>query len=535
MNSATSRHPVSRLLAFTKEWLPTRQDEAIALSRLLLSAVSLVAIYIDPTQPARFVQLTYVIVVAYVMWSVLLALRAFTARGDSRHALAIQASDILIIIVLTYLTDGPSSPFFVFFTFSIVSAGLRWGARGAILTAAIVLVAFLVIAMLAVDPGGDDINRTIVRAAYLVVTGVLIGFFGWHRQQADAQLQRLSEWPLSPPLLSEDPPLARALEHAAMVLDLSRLAVVWKDLAKSGWKVARWTGSDCTFSVWSDASAPLSRGPETGAVSLSPVLSGQLGFRNAVAAAFETPHFQGAVLILDPPRHASELQRLAAIVSRRVALELDQFQLRRDLADAAISRERERLARDMHDGILQDLTAVGLHLEAISRTTPEPQLSTIKGLASLVMEQQARIRSFIDLMNPRMRRSRPVPLSSALQSLMEMLERQWHVRLTSTVDPVDAELTQSQEMHLRSLLGEATANAVRHGGATELRIDAKVGDSIEVRVVDNGHPSASPVVGVPGGALPASLQQRVADLGGSYHFELGEEGSQMFFALPRGF
>jgi signal transduction histidine kinase len=268
---------------------------------------------------------------------------------------------------------------------------------------------------------------------------------------------------------------------------------------------------------------------------LSPRLPTTLQYTGVVAAPFSGPHHEGAVLILEPSRQSPELQRLADIVARRVTLELEQFRLRRDLAEAAISRERERLARDMHDGILQDLTAVGLHLETIARHTPEPHLSTLRSLSALVMEQQARIRSFVNLMNPKMRRSRSVSLRTVLQRSIETLERQWQVRFTTSVEPADAKVTESQEVHLRSLLGEATANAVRHGGATELQIKAAVDDAIKVVVSDNGQQKQPSATGIPGSAAPASLQQRIADLGGQYDFAVDSDGGRLSFVLPRGF
>lgn len=538
MTTEAPKGALPRLLAAARRLLPSQQDEAIAFSRLLLAAVALLAVYIDPTQPTRFSQAAYILLAVYAAWSAILVVRAWSAPDTPRHYLAIHVLDIAVFIALMYLTEGPTSPFFVFFTFSIISAGLRWGARGAVLTAAVVLVAFLATTFLSTSAEAGEINRVIVRTAYLIVLAVLIGFFGWHRRSTNEQLQRLSEWPASEPTLSDEPPISKSLEHAALVLGVSRVAVLWKENGKhGGWKVARWTGTECLFSTWAHDEPPLvvSRSGDTPTTRLSPKLPTTLQYSWVVSAPFSGSHHEGAVLILEPSRQSPELQRLADIVARRVTLELEQFRLRRDLAEAAISRERERLARDMHDGILQDLTAVGLHLETIARHTPEPHLSTIRSLSALVMEQQARIRSFVNLMNPKMRRSRSVSLGAVLQRSIETLERQWQVRFTSSVEPADAKVTESQEVHLRSLLGEATANAVRHGGATQLQIKAAVGDAIKVVVGDNGQQKQPSATGIPGNAAPASLQQRIADLGGEYDFAVDSDGGKLSFTLPREF
>jgi hypothetical protein len=140
---------------------------------------------------------------------------------------------------LVYLTEGPTSPFFVLFTFAIISGALLWGGAGAAGTAAILLLVFVLATTLDAVTAAEDLNRTIVRFVYLVVVAVLIGYFGWHRQRAVERLKRLAAWPPASAPQGTTPALANSLQHAAIVLGVARVLVVWEEQSRSGWLVAR--------------------------------------------------------------------------------------------------------------------------------------------------------------------------------------------------------------------------------------------------------------------------------------------------------
>jgi hypothetical protein len=87
---------------------------------------------------------------------------------------------------LTFVSNGVSSPFFLFFIFVVLAAAFRWGFRATMVTAAVVLglVALQTIVLAAGPVGslftlsGDDINRTIMRVAYLLLSAFMVGYLG---------------------------------------------------------------------------------------------------------------------------------------------------------------------------------------------------------------------------------------------------------------------------------------------------------------------------------------------------------------------
>jgi hypothetical protein len=110
-----------------------RAERLIASGRVVLAAFSLLAVWLDPSTPAQHAQTTYFLLLAYVGYALLVALVVWLTHVPLvRLGFVTHVVDLLVFSVLTYLTQGPTSPFFTYFMFSIVSATLRWQWRGAL-------------------------------------------------------------------------------------------------------------------------------------------------------------------------------------------------------------------------------------------------------------------------------------------------------------------------------------------------------------------------------------------------------------------
>jgi signal transduction histidine kinase len=204
---------------------------------------------------------------------------------------------------------------------------------------------------------------------------------------------------------------------------------------------------------------------------------------------------------------------LTDIVATRIGAELEHFYLRAELTRAAVARERERLARDMHDGLLQDLTAANLQLRNLARVVPEPASERIKDVAQLVSMQQQHIRDFVAAVNPKATSSELQTLAPQLRAFAARVSEQWRCRIGTTVEPADLRVPGQLVTELWLMLSEAAANAVRHGRATELTMDVRSGaGALHVAFRDDGQ-------GTMHGdgfadLVPFSMSQRVSDLGG---------------------
>src|SRR5436190_5359719 len=166
-----------------------RVERVISFARLLVSAIALLAIWLDPTEPARYASLTYTLAGTYTVASLAVVVwlrRRSTFTGA--EAVAAHVTDVAVAAALTLFTDGPNSPFFTFFVYTLLAAAYRWGLYETIFTttanAILLLVEGLLVDRYRADLGfgaveGDlDVNRLIMRVVYLWIIGMCVGYFG---------------------------------------------------------------------------------------------------------------------------------------------------------------------------------------------------------------------------------------------------------------------------------------------------------------------------------------------------------------------
>ena len=119
--------------------LRSRSGRVIAGGRLGIAFFLLAAVWLDPSQPAEMLRITYALLVLYAAMSTLLFYaQRLTTLSPRRLGLPASALDLTAHVLelslfafLLYATDGLTSPFFPLFTFSILSATFRWGWKGA--------------------------------------------------------------------------------------------------------------------------------------------------------------------------------------------------------------------------------------------------------------------------------------------------------------------------------------------------------------------------------------------------------------------
>jgi len=165
-------------------------DRNIALARLVLSVLALVSWYIDPAYGGWFFidKSSLVVLSLYFMYS--LATFVLIDRGIAAALLPSICTifDLVFASVITVLTEGPTSPSWLFFVFAIIAVDCRTGFRAAIaVTSCSALAYFLLLAIFV--PGTKD--AYLMRSAYLAIIGYLVGFIGAQRGQFEARVRDL--------------------------------------------------------------------------------------------------------------------------------------------------------------------------------------------------------------------------------------------------------------------------------------------------------------------------------------------------------
>ena len=181
----------------------------------------------------------------------------------------------------------------------------------------------------------------------------------------------------------------------------------------------------------------------------------------------------------------------------------------RQRAQAGIERERRRLARELHDGVAQELAFIRRRAGRLSEL---PDGVEIVDAAERALEDSRRA---IEALVP------PAyePLDVALERLGARLATECGVEVQVNVR-VAVELRDEIRSELMRIVAEAVRNAAHHGGARHVRVDLQ-GSPLAVRIIDDGcgfRDGANSGLGVAGYGLIA-MRERAEMVGGQFSLE----------------
>lgn len=183
---------------------------------------------------------------------------------------------------------------------------------------------------------------------------------------------------------------------------------------------------------------------------------------------------------------------------------------RADLALRLVASQ-ERIARDLHDTVIQSLFGIGMSLQAAASLIPDPAVAD--RVLNAVDDLDAAIRS---LRATVFTLHQPSPLSGGLRSqvaatIQEVSRSLGFTPSLSFVGAVEHAVPDDVAEHLFHCLREALANVAKHAHASRADVTLEVGSGVTLRVVDDG-------VGIGGDAVRgeglANLEARAAQLGG---------------------
>jgi signal transduction histidine kinase len=176
-----------------KDSPPNRAERLIASGRVVLAAVSALAVWFDPSEPARHPEVAYSLLVSYLGYSLVIAAVVWRSAGISeRHRLATQAADLAFFSLMLFFTAGTTNPFIAYFIFAVICATLRWQWRGALWTAAASLASFLAIGLyLIFEEPAFNAHPLVVRGIYLALIAVMMGYMGFHEERTRREISLL--------------------------------------------------------------------------------------------------------------------------------------------------------------------------------------------------------------------------------------------------------------------------------------------------------------------------------------------------------
>lgn len=190
--------------------------------------------------------------------------------------------------------------------------------------------------------------------------------------------------------------------------------------------------------------------------------------------------------------------------------------IREQVEAVTIADERQRIAREFHDTLEQELVGVSLRLDAATARAEDSKLrELLTGTQRLVQQLQAGARSFV--WNLRDRSLATQPLAEAIRSAVENVTAGRQLEILTLGEAVRVPEVIGHE--LLRVAQEATANAVKHGGARRIAItlDFTAAPRMHLEIEDDGA-GFDPTAPVPAGHFGLiGMRERVEKLGGEFH------------------
>ncbi len=567
-------------------------ERVLATARALLAAGSLIAIYVDPTSPSSYATLVYGLLVVYVVYSAaILAVLRFGREPKRLFRIGLHVVDILWPAVISGFTEGPSSPFYVYYAFVLLAAAYRWGWQETLATTAagvllsVAQAGFFVFGHAA--PSGllgreFELNRFIIRSLYLVLMGFLLGYLAeeekrlraetWvaahimSKAQAEiglrATIQALLEeilelfgarqalvsiadstagrgflWEVRPP--SEN----RTASIFLTELEPAEGAKYSFDAAGQAWSAARRARPLETQAL--DVVTLDSKGARLRPESRVPpgdFLAGRSWERLLAVAISIGEDWSGRLYLLDPDPSAVEdaALRLLQNLARQVAPAVYNVYLLRRLRSKAGAVERARVARELHDGVIQPLIAIEMQLDALQSQAANHQERLAEGLAriqQLLRQEVVNVREMMEHLKPL--DVRPQQLLEILADVVEKFHRETGIAASFASDLEEVDLTPRVCRELARIVQEALVNVRKHSGARNVLVRLSSQDARWVLVVDDdgrgfgfsGHLNQNELDAARRG--PLVIKERVRSIGAELVVESGPgQGARLEISIP---
>jgi signal transduction histidine kinase len=495
--------------------------------RAFLTVSGLVAIYLDPTEPTRLRAITYAVLLAYAVYSVGVLIYVHRSmQMTRRHGRVLHGLDIVWTSGLTFVSEGPVSPFFLFFLFVLLAAAYRGGFRATISTALVSIAVFLI--ETAIAAGGPwkttwfasfglELNSTILRVAYLLMTGVLLGYLAEQEKQSRAELAAIADATRQPQvnlgLGGSIAAVGRLLlstfgaRSAAVVLvdHDSRRTRLWRldSSSREHSRSARLRRTELSAEqratwLFKDFGISWHAAEVRGNGTIWAVPAGTASVRRSQAALsvdfqavedFETVtavnmglagEWEARIYLFDPalvddPERA--IHFLAALAEHVTPALTNVFLLRR-LRARAEAAERARVARELHDGAIQALFAIDMKLEAFRRAPDRSPTFIDREVGAVQHLLRREVLSLRELMQA----LRPIELEGAdqlpdaLAALVERFRRDTGMSARFVGTGGGVALPPKTALEVVRIVQEALANVRRHAQAHNVLVSLHGGN-----------------------------------------------------------
>jgi signal transduction histidine kinase len=221
-------------------------------------------------------------------------------------------------------------------------------------------------------------------------------------------------------------------------------------------------------------------------------------------------------------------EALVRALAIAAGIAIENARLHQQVQEVAVFDERNRLARDLHDTVVQRLFAVGLTLQSIAGAPTAPgAVDRLDGAIADIDDTIRQVRTTIFDLG--LDKGGGGPRASVV-ALVHELSPVVGFEIGVSIDgPVDAALSDEVEEHLLATLREALTNVGRHALASRASVLLTVdSESCQLRVLDNGQGVDEGKASTSGGGLGLlNMRRRAEKLNGSLVIETSETGGTL--------
>jgi signal transduction histidine kinase len=548
----------------------TVDDRIIAVMRFILALSALLITIVDPSEPDRLVAITYAALSLYTIYSV--ALYITVQRFPSFQSIIrrwTHWADVAWYILLIGLSSGTSSVFFFFFFFAILVASFRWGFKSGFSVVLISAILFTIVGFVTAPQGSHfELNRFLLRPIYLFVLGYMMAYWGGYEITLKRRLALLKEVnTLANPRFGVDRTTGWLMERMRSFYDADACLIVTAEVATGEYRMRRADRADSERAVRSE---PLPENlaqrllalPESYAV----VYSGKLrdwwnlhtrsraydvisrarvdersGVIMALAATLDAESFvvvplryrngvAGRLYLTSARRDAfddSDVDFLLQVINHFTPV-IENIRLVDRLASDAAETERQRIAHDIHDSVIQPYIGLQFGLTAIAQKLEAGDTSAIddvKRLNEQIAVVVANLRSYMHGLKS----------ASEHESILVPSVRRFAATFQETTGiAVNVQATDQMMLNDRlaaevfQMVTEGLSNIRRHTHAMQANIVLGHDDSHAVlRIEDQG---ADGLALAP--FTPRSITERARALGGRVCVDRHEHGSAVIVEIP---
>jgi signal transduction histidine kinase len=528
----------------------------IGLVRLVLAFASLVIIFIDPTEPDKNVALTYLSLVLYTIYSA--AVYAFSLRRHEHHPRRLTHwVDVACYLVLISLSSGTNSVYFFFFFFAIIVASFRFGFPEGMRVTVASAALFSVIGYVTSPQGVPfEIDRFLLRPVYLLTLGYMTAYWGGCEIKLTRQLGLLrGVTRLSNPRFDVGYTIGSMLWKLREFYDADHCLIVLSDPRDNAYRLFRLRREQTAETVQAEqVPEPLARLLLTLPEDCAAVYGGKSRLRSFLDSGYYVSDTSGrgdcedglakasgllaetlatdsfisvplhyrermiGRLYVSAPPGLFDGEDIAYLmqVGEQIMPVIHNIRLLERLASNSAEQERQRLARDIHDSVIQPYIGLQYKLAAIRNKAAEGRGigEDIERLFEMTVEEIAGLRGFVRGLKDG--DNRADNFVSAVRRFASQFAQNYDLDV-KVESKGDFRVNDRLAAELIRIVHEGLSNVRKHSSAAASKITLERADRSLHISIENDDPRADESERPP--FTPRSITERAEELGGHVEVE----------------